>query len=204
MNTGDPSNRAVRRTVVQPNRKHRTLCLALSVAALVLLAACGSSSTKAKAGSTTSSAAQTAPTTAPTTAAAAPVSATSNAALGQILVDSKGFTVYVFDSDKNGTIACVNQCANAWPPVTLTAGATLPTTGALAADLTTVARPDGAQQVAYKGRPVYRFGGDTKPGDTKGEGVLNLWHAVKLSQAGGGTTATTAAPAPAPAPVNPY
>ena len=132
------------------------------------------------------------------------MSATSNAALGQILVDSKGFTVYVFDSDKNGTIACVNQCANAWPPVTLTAGATLPTTGALAADLTTVARPDGAQQVAYKGRPVYRFGGDTKPGDTKGEGVLNLWHAVKLSQAGGGTTATTAAPAPAPAPVNPY
>ena len=202
MNTGDPSNRAVRRTVVQPNRKRRTLCLALSVAALVLLAACGSSSTKAKAGSTTSSAAQTTPTTAPTTAAAAPVSATSNAALGQILVDSKGFTVYVFDSDKNGTIACVNQCANAWPPVTLTAGATLPTTGALAADLTTVARPDGAQQVAYKGRPVYRFGGDTKPGDTKGEGVLNLWHAVKLSQAGGGITATTAAPAPAP--VNPY
>jgi predicted lipoprotein with Yx(FWY)xxD motif len=199
MNTGDPASPAVHRTIVQPNLKRRAVCLAVPVAAVLLVSACGSSSTKAKTGSTASGGGGTTTTTAaPTTgAAAAPVSTTSNPTLGEILVDAKGLTVYVFDSDKNGTIACVNACVNTWPPVGLAAGASLPSTGALAADLTTVARPDGSQQVAYKGRPLYRFANDANPGDIKGDGLAGMWHAVKLSQAGGATTTTTAR-------VNPY
>jgi predicted lipoprotein with Yx(FWY)xxD motif len=196
MNTGDPSSPAVHRTIVQPNLRRRAACLAVPVAALLLVSACGSSSTKAK---TASGGGGTTTTAAPptTSAAAAPVSTTSNPTLGEILVDAKGLTVYVFDSDKNGMIACVNACANTWPPVGLAAGAALPTTGALAGDLTTVARPDGSQQVAYKGRPLYRFANDANPGDIKGDGLAGMWHAVKLSQAGGATTTTTAR-------VNPY
>jgi predicted lipoprotein with Yx(FWY)xxD motif len=197
MNSGDPSGRAVHRTIVQPNFKRRNAYLAVPVAAVILLAGCGSSgTTKAKSSSTTSAGGGTT-TTAASTTAAAPVSATSNPTLGQILVDSQGRTVYVFDNDKNGTIACLTGCAAAWPPVVLDAGASLPTTGALSADLTTVARPDGAQQqVAYKGRPLYRYAGDAKAGDTKGDGVGGIWHAVKLSQGGGATTTTPR--------VNPY
>lgn len=186
----------MRRTIVQPNLKHRSVCLAVPLAAVLLLAACGSSSTKAKAGSTTSASAVTT-TTAAATAAAAPVSTTSNPTLGEILVDSNGRTLYVFDNDKNGMIACATGCVTAWPPLALDAGASLPTTGALSADLTTVARPDGAQQVAYKGRPLYRYAVDAKPGDAKGDGLGGVWHAVKLSASAGG--ATTTAPR-----VNPY
>ncbi len=182
---------------MQPNLRRRGAGLAVLVAAVLLLAACGDDGgTKTQAGSSTTTGDGGTTTTTGATAAAAPVSTTSNPTLGEILVDSKGLTVYVFDSDKNGTIACVGACTSAWPPVVLEAGAALPTTGALAADLSTVARPDGAQQVAYKGRPVYRFSGDAKPGDIKGDGVGGIWHAVKVSGgggAGGGTTATTAA-----------
>jgi predicted lipoprotein with Yx(FWY)xxD motif len=194
MNTGDPSSRLVRRTIVQPNLRRRGAGLAVLVAALLLLAACGDDGgTKTKAGSGTTTGGGGTTTTTAATAAAAPVSTTSNPTLGVILVDSKGMTVYVFDSDKNGTIACVGGCVGAWPPVVLEAGATLPTTGALAADLSTVDRPDGAKQVAYKGRPVYRFSGDSKPGDIKGDGVGGIWHAVKVGAGDGATTATTAA-----------
>jgi predicted lipoprotein with Yx(FWY)xxD motif len=125
------------------------------------------------------------------------VSTASNPTLGQILVDAKGLTVYVFDSDTDGKSVCVNACATAWPPVVLEAGASLPTTGPLAADLTTTARSDGAQQVAYKGKPLYRFASDAKPGDAKGDGQGGVWHAVKVGATGGGTATTTQR-------VNPY
>jgi len=180
----------VRRTTVQPNLRRRGAGLAVLVAAVLLLAACGSDSgTKTKAGSATTAGATT--TTTEAVAAAAPVSTTSNPTLGEILVDTKGFTVYVYDPDKEGK-PCVDGCATAWPPVVLGADASLPPTGPLAADLSTVARPDGAKQVAYKGRPVYRFSGDAKPGDAKGDGAGGVWHAVKIGGAGGGTTTTTA------------
>ena len=184
----------MRRTVVQLNRKRRSACLALLVAAVVLLAACGDdggTDTGAGSGTTAGDSATTTTTEAPAAAAAAPVSTTSNPTLGQILVDAKGLTVYVFDQDTDGKITCVSACATAWPPVVLEASASLPATGPLAADLSKVARPDGAQQVAYKGRPLYRFASDAKAGDIKGDGVGNVWHAVKVSEtAGGGTTST--------------
>ncbi len=41
--------------------------------------------------------------------------------------------------------------------------------------LTTFARADGSQQVAYNGEPLYYFTGDTAPGDANGEGVGGVW-----------------------------
>lgn len=37
--------------------------------------------------------------------------------------------------------------------------------------LSTSPRGDGTQQVVYDGHPLYYFSGDTKAGDTNGEGV---------------------------------
>ena len=54
-----------------------------------------------------------------------------------------------------------------------------------------MARPDGAQQVAYKSRPLYRFSGDSKPGDINGDGVGNIWHAVKVDATGSGAATTS-------------
>ncbi len=62
-------------------------------------------------------------------------------ALGQVLVNSKGRTIYMFMKDKNGKSACNGACARFWPPL-LSQGK--PTVGAgLKASL---ARHDQAQQ----------------------------------------------------------
>ena len=40
----------------------------------------------------------------------------------------------------------------------------------------------GGKQITINGLPIYTFSKDTKPGDTNGQGVLNIWHV--LSPAG--------------------
>jgi predicted lipoprotein with Yx(FWY)xxD motif len=48
-----------------------------------------------------------------------------------------------------------------------------------AGDWTIVTRDDGGKQWAYKGKPVYTWVKDTKPGDKTGDGVNNVWHTAK-------------------------
>jgi len=77
-----------------------------------------------------------------------------------------------------------------------------PTAGAgiSTSKLSTVKRPDGRTQVTYAGFPLYRYSGDKKPGDVKGQGFQKIWFAVTskgtLAKAGtgggtGGTTSST-------------
>ena len=40
-------------------------------------------------------------------------------------------------------------------------------------------RKDGAEQWAFKGMPLYYWAGDSKPGDTNGDGVGGVWHVLK-------------------------
>ena len=64
-------------------------------------------------------------------------------------------------------------CDN-WPALTAASGS------AASGDWTTVTRDDGTMQWAYKGKPLYTFAKDTKPGDTTGDGFLNgAWHIAK-------------------------
>jgi len=95
--------------------------------------------------------------------------------IGRVLADTRGLTLYVYDRDTEpGKSACVDACAEAWPPLTAD-GAAAP-----APDWTTVIRADGSKQWAYKGKPLYRFSGDEKPGETTGDGVGAIWHALKI------------------------
>jgi predicted lipoprotein with Yx(FWY)xxD motif len=91
---------------------------------------------------------------------------------GKSLVDSKGMTLYVFDRDTTaGKSACNGPCATNWPP--LTAAADAKPEG----DWTVITRDDGGKQWAYKGKPLYTWKSDTKPGDATGDGVANnAWH----------------------------
>jgi predicted lipoprotein with Yx(FWY)xxD motif len=90
--------------------------------------------------------------------------------LGQTLVDGQGRTLYLFEADKPGKSNCTGACTSAWPPYvshgTPQAGAGV--TGAL---LGTSLRGDGAAQVTYHGHPLYYYGGDSRPGDTTGQGL---------------------------------
>jgi predicted lipoprotein with Yx(FWY)xxD motif len=90
--------------------------------------------------------------------------------LGNILVDSRGRTLYLFKADKGTKSACSGACAVAWPP--LRAGGKL-TVGSRAKRslVGSTARSDGKPQVTYNGHPLYLYVDDQKPGDTHGQGV---------------------------------
>jgi predicted lipoprotein with Yx(FWY)xxD motif len=89
---------------------------------------------------------------------------------GKALVDAKGMTLYVFDRDAAGKSNCSGQCATNWPPLAA------PASAQASGDWTVIAREDGSKQWAYKGKPLYTWAKDAKPGDVTGDGVNNVWH----------------------------
>jgi len=102
----------------------------------------------------------------------------SDAKLGKFVSDSAGMTLYRFDEDtpKPAKSNCNDACATKWPPVPAddaTAGA-----GIDSKKLGKVKRADGSEQLTLEGWPVYRYAGDTKAGDTKGQGVGGTWNAL--------------------------
>ncbi|MBF9128345.1 hypothetical protein I0C86_04965 [Plantactinospora sp. S1510] len=100
------------------------------------------------------------------------------ARMGQVVTDDKGFVLYRFDKDsaKPPKSTCVGDCARVWPPV-LTDGK--PDLKGIADDkVGTVARPDGTRQVTIGNWPVYRYIGDKKPGQWRGQGVAGTWFVV--------------------------
>lgn len=117
--------------------------------ALGLLAGCASSETKS---------------------VAAPVRAES----GMIVGDS-GMTLYTFDKDaaSSGKSMCNGQCAINWPPLFAS------DSDRSAGDWSIVTRDDGRKQWAYKGKPLYFWIKDQKPGDKTGDGVNNAWRVAK-------------------------
>lgn len=94
-------------------------------------------------------------------------------AAGGVMADSAGMTLYVFDKDAGGKSVCNGPCAAIWPPLLVTGD------GKASGDWTIVARDDGSKQWAFKGKPVYKYSKDTKPGEMTGDGFNGVWHAVK-------------------------
>ena len=183
--------------------RRRSAAVAVGLAGLLTLAACGSSSKASVApGAQPSTATTTTPTT-PTTkgAAAAAVVKTSNSAkLGAILVDASGMTLYTL-TNAGAPVACTGQCATFWPPLLLASGATT-AVGASGVTGLGTAMGTGGTQVTDNGAPLYRFSMDKAPGDTNGEGISSfggVWHVVATTQKASGTP-TTPAPAAATTP----
>ena len=46
-------------------------------------------------------------------------------------------------------------------------------------DWSVITRDDGSKQWAYKGKPLYSWAKDQKPGDMTGDGFNGIWHVVK-------------------------
>src|SRR5204863_7581173 len=90
--------------------------------------------------------------------------------LGNILVDRRGRTLYLFARDSGAVSACTGACAVNWPPLRVR-GAPLVGSGAKPSEVGRTARPEGISQLSYNGHPLYTFVNDTKPGDTNGEGI---------------------------------
>jgi predicted lipoprotein with Yx(FWY)xxD motif len=122
------------------------------------------------------------------------VKTASNSTLGAtVLTDASGMTLYRLSGEQAGKFICTNAgCLQVWHPVKAS-GTSVPS-GSVSS-LGTVKRPDGSEQVTYKGMPLYTFASDQQPGDAKGQGLKDVgtWNAVTVASAG------AAKPAPAPA-----
>jgi len=164
-----------------PSRR-TTFSIAAIVGVAMIIAACGSSAKKTSTAAPPTSAASA------SSSSAAPSSnsgaiATASSPKGEILVDAKGKSLYVFDKDTSGKIACTTGCVAIWPPLVVPNG-TLAPSGVMnvTATLGTVTRPDGTTQLTSDGRPLYSFSGDSGPGQTNGDGFAGgIWHVALAS-----------------------
>lgn len=185
---------------MRPTLKTLIPTLALSLT----LAACGGSSYGSGSSSSSSS---TPASTASTPASAASsssgassgaVTTASNTTLGStVLVDAQGKTLYHLSGEGNGRFLCTSAaCVGEWPPL----GASAATGGV--SGLETVKRPDGSEQLAYKGEPLYTFVGDKAAGEANGQGVQadgGTWSAVVAGASGAGPAAASSSAPAAPA-----
>ncbi len=78
--------------------------------------------------------------------------------------------LYTYDGDGEGVSNCYGDCAANWPPALLDAGAKL------GENYTLIPRTDGTMQIAFRGKPLYLYGGDAEIGDITGDGVGGVWH----------------------------
>lgn len=94
-----------------------------------------------------------------------------------ILVATNNMTLYTFDNDQagSGKSSCNGDCAINWPPLLVDANASSYW------DYSIITRDDGKRQFAYKGKPLYFYAKDLKPGERNGDGRLNgAWHIVSM------------------------
>jgi predicted lipoprotein with Yx(FWY)xxD motif/predicted outer membrane protein len=116
------------------------------------------------------------------------LSAAKSESLGSIVIDSKGHTLYRFDKDsaKPSQSFCSGPCVKQWPPAL--AGDQLSTKGVDQDLVSKVKRRDGRWQLTLAGWPLYRFAGDRRTGDVKGQNVSGVWFVItpdgKRAQAG--------------------
>lgn len=166
--------------MVELKRRRRFVFPATVIAGVLLLAGCGSDAKSTDNATTTGGDRYGSSSTEATTAPEAPstqgtVEVAEAAGLGKILVDGRGFTLYLFEADQGTTSACTGGCAAIWPALT---SSSAPTAGT-GADATLLETADGQvpNQVVYNGRFLYTFSGDTEPGDAKGT-AIPTWFAV--------------------------
>ncbi len=146
----------------------RRAFLGMSMLLVALIAvACGSASstsTGSSGGTTPSSSAAIIKTT----------SATVNGQSVTILTNAQGMTLYYLKPDTATTSACTGACASNWPPLVFTSSGSPASANALPGTLSVVTDANG-QQVEYNGHFLYRYSGDTTPGQTNGEGIKGVW-----------------------------
>jgi predicted lipoprotein with Yx(FWY)xxD motif len=185
--------------MINPSRPIAILAGSAALAlAPVAIAACGGGG--ATAATSPAKAASTSP--AKTTSASPTSIGTGKTALGTVLVDSQGRTLYLFTHDSGAASMCSGACATAWPPL-VTTGTPTAASGANAALLGTSKRADGSTQVTYNGHPLYRFVKDASPGQTNGQGLVAFggsWFAVTVAGDQAGARSSSTSPSrPSPA-----
>jgi predicted lipoprotein with Yx(FWY)xxD motif len=164
--------------------RNRWLVAVGAIAATLVIAACGSSSSAGSSGSGSGS-------------GSSPAAASSGGALtaakvggSTLLANAKGFTLYWFVPDTTTASKCYGSCAKYWPPVAGPASAGSGVKGTLG----TITRTNGTKQATWNGHPLYTYIGDTSPGMNKGNGLNisgGVWHEIVLSGTAAGSSTTS-------------
>ncbi len=157
------------------------------------LAACGSTTDTSAPAAPASSSAGAASTTSsgPSSSAAATTLALGTTSLGEVVVDGRGRTLYMFGKDTagSGKSACTGGCLATWPPLVATGA---PTVTGVTGTVGAIDTPDGKKQVTLNGWPLYTYAKDAKAGDTAGQNVGQVWFVLDKTgtpvKATGGTT----------------
>ena len=97
-------------------------------------------------------------------------------ALGNVLVDGNGRTLYLFGADKPNHSTLSRAGFAVWPA--FSSVGTPQARGAVSAAHVATIRSDGRRQVTYYGHPLYYFVGDRASGEINGQGLREfgaLW-----------------------------
>ena len=147
------------------NIRTYTTLTALTAAVVLILTACGGSSN-----SSSGASAQ------PSSNAVRTVSVGDVNGVGDVLVDAKSMALYAANQEAGGKIVCTESCTTIWEPLTLAAGQAKPSgSGDLGGKLGVMKRPDGARQVTFDGRLLYRFAEDSAPLMVTGNGFSDTF-----------------------------
>jgi predicted lipoprotein with Yx(FWY)xxD motif len=106
-------------------------------------------------------------------------------ALGMILVNGRGRTLYAFTKDSKNKDRCMTTpgCTGTWPAVT-SHGKPTAGPGVRSSKLSTIRLSNGSHQVTYAGHPLYTYVGDSSAGETDYVGVTafgGTWLAVNAA-----------------------
>jgi len=179
-----PARHATRPALLTTPRRGPIVRLAIVVAliaAVALIAGCGSSSSKSSTSGGGGSSG----------GGSSTVMVAKISGYGSALVTGSGKSLYVLSSDPSDGSKCTGSCAKIWPPLTVS-GSPSAGSGASSSMLSTFKRADGTTQVLYDKQALYTY---SSPGATSGEGVASFggtWYLVapsgkpiKHSSAGG-------------------
>lgn len=128
----------------------------------------------------------------------------SNAMLEKtVVVNGAGRTLYALSPETTHRLLCKSStCFSSWPPLTVrNKHVKLKDGTGVHGTLALLHRSNGSWQVTLRGKPLYRYAGDSAKGEANGEGIKTFggtWHAVTASTSPTTTTQTQTTPQPAP------
>ncbi len=100
--------------------------------------------------------------------------------VGTVLTTASGLTLYRFTEDPAGGSTCTGACAKIWPPMLAAKGTHIKGPKGVKG-LSLIKVGNGHWQVAFHNVALYRFEGDKKKGQAKGQAIAGAWFAVLKS-----------------------
>ncbi|MEV7422676.1 MULTISPECIES: COG4315 family predicted lipoprotein [unclassified Streptomyces] len=131
------------------------------------------------------------------------VSAKDVGAYGEILVNHRDRTLYLFEADKVDKSTCAGNCEKVWRPLLVKNKPEAGTGGVKADLLGTTTRADGTKQVTYDSHPLYTYRADRRADEAHGQAKTQFgakWYVVDIEGKAVTTPPSSASPSTSTSP----